>query len=362
MANAAFPVQSAIAVLPLLLAACGGPAPQAGKPASYVRTQTASIVDYAPDLVVSGEVSARNEVPLSFQAGGQLVEVRVEVGAHVDPGDILARLEPRTQQALVAAAQAGVLAAEAQVTQVNADFTRQQSLFDQGLVTRSQFEQAQTAAETAGNALAIAKAQVATAQQSLDQTVLKASVPGTITERDLSNGEIAQAGQTVLVLAEDGPRDAVFNVQEAVFLARPPGDGVTIGLVDNPAITARGALRSVSPTLDPKTGTVQVTVSLQDATGDMPLGSAVAATTKAKAIKATVIPWSALWSDGGKPAVWIVSAADQSVSLTPVQVMAYTTDSVVLSGGLAAGSVFVVEGGKLLHPGQIVTNAPEVSK
>jgi multidrug efflux pump subunit AcrA (membrane-fusion protein) len=87
----------------------------------------------------------------------------------------------------------------------------------------------------------------------------------------------------------------------------------------------------------------------------MPLGSAVIATAESRPIQAVILPWGALWSDGGKPAVWIVNPADQSVSLTPVEVSAYTTDSVVLSRGLSAGDVVVVEGAKLLHPGQIVT-------
>lgn len=350
------------ALLPLFLMACQGAAPAIDKPTTLVRVQTVAIVDYAPDIVINGEVLARNEVPLSFQSSGQLIAVQVDTGDHVEAGAVLARLEPKVQQANVSAAQAGVLAAKAAVGQANADFTRQNALFDQGLVTRSLFEQAQTTVQTAAAALDVANAQLATAREALRQTILTASVAGIITERNLSAGEIAQAGQPVFTLAADGPRDAVFNVQEAVFLAQPPGEHGVIESVDNPTVTATGTIRSVSPVLDAKTGTVQVTVSIADPTGDLPLGSAVIATVKARAFPAVILPWSALWSDAGKPAVWTVDPADSSVALTPVGIGAYVTGSVIIASGLEPGKVVVVEGAKLLHPGQIVSTTAEASK
>lgn len=351
-----------VLAMPITLAACQDSASSTERPAPLVRIQTVAIVDYAPDIIINGEVSAQNEVPLSFQSSGQLVQILADAGDHVEAGAELARLEPKTQQANVTAAQAGVVAAQANVNQADINFARQKALFDQGLVTRSVFEQAQTTVQTAAASLEVAQSQLATAQEALDQTVLKASDDGIITARKLSAGEIAQAGQTVFTLAVDGPRDAVFNVQESVFLARPPDAQGVVQSVDNPDVTAQGIIRNISPALDPNNGTVQVTASLIDPSGNLPLGSAVIATTKAKPSPAVILPWSALWSEDGKPSVWTVNATDNTVSLIPVDIKAYVTGSVIISSGLEPGDQVVVEGAKFLYPGQVVSIEPGTSK
>ncbi len=43
-------------------------------------------------------------------------------------------------------------------------------------------------------------------------------------------GQVVQTGQTVLVMAQDGPRDAVFNIFEAVLAAPPESKTVAVTL------------------------------------------------------------------------------------------------------------------------------------
>jgi multidrug efflux pump subunit AcrA (membrane-fusion protein) len=67
-----------------------------------------------------------------------------------------------------------------------------------------------------------------------------------------------------------------------------------------------------------------------------------------------ILPWTALSSIGGQPAVWIVDQADATVSLRPVEVANYETGKVIISAGLSPGSTVVVDGAKMLRPGQKV--------
>jgi multidrug efflux pump subunit AcrA (membrane-fusion protein) len=86
----------------------------------------------------------------------------------------------------------------------------------------------------------------------------------------------------------------------------------------------------------------------------MRLGSAITATTTLDAVGSIEVPASALTSDAGKPAVWVVDPATMLVSLRPIEVERFTPASVVVLNGLATGDVVVTAGVQALRPGQTV--------
>ena len=65
--------------------------------------------------------------------------------------------------------------------------------------------------------LETAKAQLGTANEALGDTELHAGAAGVITARNLEIGQVVQAAQSVFTLAQDGDRDAVFDVPESIF-------------------------------------------------------------------------------------------------------------------------------------------------
>ncbi|WP_246693731.1 HlyD family efflux transporter periplasmic adaptor subunit, partial [Mesorhizobium sp. M2E.F.Ca.ET.166.01.1.1] len=71
--------------------------------------------------------------------------------------------------------------------------------------------------------------------------------PGVITARQVEAGQVVQAAQTVFTIAEDGDRDAVFNVHETLVARTPSGPAVTITLLSDPQIRAVGKVREISP-------------------------------------------------------------------------------------------------------------------
>jgi len=207
---------------------------------------------------------------------------------------------------------------------------------------------------TARSTLDSAKAQVATAVDALTYNVLRAQRPGVVTSRSIDVGQVALAVQSAFIIAEDGPRDAVFNVFESVFFARPAGGGIRISLVSDPSVTAIGRVREVSPTVNANAGTVTVKVGLDEGADKMPLGAPVIGRGGFAARKVVSLPWTAAASDGGHLAVWLVDPQSRAVSLKRVSAESYEDDVLLLSGGLAGGEQVVTAGGKFLFPGEIV--------
>jgi RND family efflux transporter MFP subunit len=306
-------------------------------------------------VTLTGEVQARFSADLSFRVSGRVLERLVDIGAHVSAGDLLARLDPAEQQADFDAATAGVAAAEAQLRVAQATFDRQSSLLSSGFTTRVTYDQAQEQLRTAQSTLESAKAELGRTREALGDTELRARATGVITARSLELGQVVQSAQTVFTLAQDGERDAVFDVPESMFFADVERGRVSVALVSDSAVTATGHVREISPAVDAKSSTVRVKVAIQNPPSAMALGSAVAGTAAIKPAAEITLPWTALTALGSKPAVWIVNSKTNTVSLKPVIVGAYEAEAMLIKEGLEPGDRVVVEGGKLLSPGQPVT-------
>lgn len=335
------------------LAGCGKAADPA-KPAPLVRAQVVSQSSYAPTTCLTGEVKARVQSNLSFRVSGRITERSVEVGDHVSPDKVLARIDPTEQRADLVSAQASLQSAEARVRQTAAAFARQKALIKDGFTTQRDYDQAEADSRTAEGSLDAAKAQLGTAHDTLSYTELRAGAAGVITARNAEVGQVAQAAQTMFTLAEDGPRDAVFQVYEAAFLHKVTPDSIALTLVSNPAIKATGVIREVSPSADTASGTVRVKVTISDPPPGFDLGAVVSGCAQLAPRQVIVLPSSALSSLAGKPAVWIVDPKTMEVSLQGVAIIAYETGSVVIDGGLKPGDQVVTAGAKVLHPKQTV--------
>ncbi len=207
----------AVALLATPLGACNDRSTNPAERAAFVHTEIVQPRDGQASLTLTGDVEARFRADLSFRVSGRVLARLVDVGAHVNAGDVLARLDPAEQQAELDAATAGVAAAESQLRVAQATFDRQSSLMSSGFTTRVAYDQAQQDLQSAESTLESAKAQLGTAREALDDTELRARAAGVITARSLEVGQVVQAAEAVFTLAQDGERDAVFDVPESMF-------------------------------------------------------------------------------------------------------------------------------------------------
>lgn len=306
-------------------------------------------------VIITGEVIARVETDLSFRVSGRITGWFVDVGDAVKKDQVLARIDPEEQRADVEAAEAGVRAADAQLRLARTNFDRQKSLLNDGISTRRDFDDAETALRTAESSREAAIAQRGTAKELLSYTELRAPADGIVTARLAESGQVAQAAQTMFTIADTGPRDAVFDVYESLFFAQPSKEGVVVILLSDDKVRTTGTVREVSPTIDAEKGTVRVKIAMDRTPPEMTLGASVVGVGALAPRRVAVVPWQALSGTDGKPALWIVDKADNTVSLRPVEVASFETGVALISGGIEEGETYVADGTKLLRPGQTVT-------
>ena len=210
---------------PAVLSACSDHEPSAAKPAAFVTTTIVQLQEGQASVTLTGEVRARFRADLSFRVSGRAIARFVDVGSHVEAGQLLARLDPAEQRADVDAATASVASAEAQLRVAMVTFERQKSLITSGATTRVLYDHAEEGLRSAESALEAAKAQLGTAKDAFAYTELRAGAAGVITARNLEVGQVVQVAQPAFSLAQDGEREALFDVDEFFLgeLRRPYG-------------------------------------------------------------------------------------------------------------------------------------------
>ncbi len=341
----------------LLIAAALAGCDKKPTPAAQVRPVRTVTVGRAADgetVSLTGQVRAKDQVSLAFRLDGRMIKRPVNVGDNVKAGEIVAQLDPQNQQNELRTAQANLASAEAALTQARLTFGRQQQLLASGWTPRAKFDEAQQAFLSAQAKVDAAHAQVGIAQDQLSYTVLFADAPGVVTATGAEPGEIVHAGQTIVNVARQGGRDAVFDVSEQLNRTGPRDPVVQIALTNDPSVRATGRVREVSPQADSATRTFQVKVGIIDPPPAMQLGSTVTGSIKLSAPSGLPVPPSALTEADGRPAVWVVDPTSQTVSLRNVDVSRYDPADVVVSRGLSVGEIVVTAGVQTLHPGQKV--------
>ena len=206
--------------------------------------------------------------------------------------------------------------------------------------------------KTARAELETAEAQLKTAKDQVSYTELRVDAPGIVTATGAEPGEVVQAGQMIIRVARKEGRDAVFDVPAQLLRSAPSDPLITVSLTDDPAVTAVGRVREVSPQADPVTRTFEVKVGLTDPPAAMRLGSTVVGRMKLEAAPIIEIPASALTESDRRPAVWVVDPKSLTVSLRNVEVARNDPATVAISDGLDSGEIVVTAGTQALHPGQ----------
>ena len=182
-----------------------------------------------------------------------------------------------------------------------------------------------------------------------------------ITARNIEAGQVAQAAQMAFILAEDGPRDAVFSVFESVFSPTQPDLNRPLSC-RRPLVKALGKVREVSPVVDAKTGTVSVKVEI-DAVRPGPAARRGRGwhRTRGAWIMSSFCPGPLVAKKRQAGGLGSRSRYNPC-PLRPVTVARYEKERIVLDGGLKPGESVVTEGGKFLREGQIVVpRRPEQS-
>lgn len=347
--NARLIVHTAAAVL-VLAAGCGGDAPPPIEDVATipVRVVTPVMRRAEPQIVLTGMLGAKEEIPLGFKIGGVVARVAADAGDRVRSGQLLAALTLTEIEAQVAAAREGR-------DKARRDLTRAETLHRDSVVTIAQLEDARTGLE-------VAEAQLRAAEFNQQYAEVRAPADGVILRRQVESGQLVGPGTPVfvmnversgLVLRAGAPdRDAVrltAGMRAALRFDAFPGDGFN------------GQVERVGVAANPMTGTYEVEISVEPSQRRLVSGLiGTARVTPYAERPLPTIPTEALLEvDGEWASIYVLDEDATRVRRRRVRVVWLDGAVAGLAGGVDTTSRVVTAGATRLDDSTRVRVAPE---
>ncbi|MBZ0111858.1 MAG: efflux RND transporter periplasmic adaptor subunit [Thermoanaerobaculia bacterium] len=330
-----------------------------------VRNVRTARVDSAPiseELPFAGVLRAADRADLAFESSGRLDQRSVDVGAWVEKGQSLARLDAATLRNVSLRTRAQLAEAAARLEQLQRDRQRVVELVSEGAATEEELERVGSSLE-AGQAVVDAAQTAATeASRREGEAVLVAPFSGRVVDVHFEAGEWVDAGRTVLSIAGQKTLEVVVDVPESVIGILEVGAPVTIrfpfdrgmemtGRVVRRGLAARGAGRLFPVTVELPPGET-------DAARRRLPGMSVEAVFQLTTAEELSVPLAAVVNPGGSGARVVRISQQGTAERVEVDPIRLVGDRVVIRGGLNLGDRVVVAGGHGLSDGNQVEVVP----
>lgn len=318
---------------------CGGEKKQDLQQENYpVSVREVTLMKGTEQLDYSASVEADNTVDMAFSVSGRVLLVRVEEGAHVAKGALLAAVEPEKYQGAYDIANASFIKAAD-------NFKRSKELYDKGSLPERDFIAAQAD-------LAQAKANKDIAAKDLNDTRLMAPFAGVVTRKITELGALTAPGSPAFTLTKTDVMYVTAAIAEGDIARISEGDSVEVEI---PALSERrmGRVNIVNPQADNYSRTFEVKVRLKNEDGKILPGMMAQLhihTGKPESIIA--IPTGSILKDVDNIAYVFLAQPDHTAIKKRITISrAIGQNDVVVSDGLQAGDQLIVEGQTKLTDG-----------
>lgn len=226
---------------------------EANEPEQTLQTLIAGLQTIVSSVEATGTIEPIRVIEVKSQAGGEVLDLPVELGDNVDQGTLLVRIDPRDVNNAHAQAQADLDVAKAQADVAERQLERIEALHESDIVTAEELESAILSAANARASLVRATTNLELAADKLDDVTLRAPITGTIVERTVEQGQVVTGtrdltGGTVLMRMADLTEVQVRMLVDETDIGRlEPGLPADITVEAYPDRTFRGSVLKIEP-------------------------------------------------------------------------------------------------------------------
>lgn len=331
-------MKSKMATLLVLLAAvsCGSnegktgqAAPAAVTPNVEVAVAQARAVPQESTYASTVEAYVVNNI--MPQQGGRIRKINVEVGDYVSKGQILAEMD-RLQLDQLAL----------QIQNDDAEYERIKSLYEEGGLSRSDFEAAELGY----------KVRKSNYENVLENTILRSPVTGYITARNFDVGDMFAMSAPLFTVQQVVPVKLLVGISESEYTKVKKGDTVTLTVDAIPGRTFSGKIDRLYPVIDAATHTFKAEVVVENQNKVLRPGMYARVTVNFGSRSSIIVPDKALVKQEGTGTRFIyVLQEDGTVKYLPVKTGRHMGTEYEITEGLQDGWKVVVKGQAALRDG-----------
>lgn len=222
-------------------------------------------------VTATGTIEAVTSVTVGTQVSGIVNKLYVDYNSQVKKGQVIAELDKTNLLSELNTAKANMASAQSQLNYQNANMTRYQTLYQKGLVSADDYENALLTCRQAKEQVATAKEQVQRAQTNLGYATITSPIDGTVISKSVEEGQTVAASfntPELFTIAKDLTNmQVVADVDEADIGAVKEGDRVTFTVDAYPDDTFEGTVKQVrlQATTTNNVVTYEVVISAQNA-------------------------------------------------------------------------------------------------
>jgi RND family efflux transporter MFP subunit len=362
-------------VVVLLLLLLGGASVWWLKGARAIEVRTAPVLESAKVgnertvLNASGYVTARREATVSSKVTGKVTEVLVEEGNKVQEGQVLARLDDtnvktslRLAEAQLVSARNALAETRVRIREAEQELQRQTGLLQSKIAAQADYDHAEASAlalkarlEQQQADIGVAESQVASWQQQLDDTIIRAPFAGIVTSKNAQPGEMispisAGGGFTrtgICTIVDMQSLEIEIDVNESYINRVDSGQPVESTLDAYPEWKIPCKVIAIIPTADRQKSTVKVRVGFDKLDArilpemSVKVAFREAANPGSVAQSTVVVPKAAVHQQDGHDIVLVV--LNERAERRAVTVTGSTGDETTISAGLSAGEKVILD-------------------
>jgi membrane fusion protein, multidrug efflux system len=355
-----------LAVILGLLQFRGAAAPKGGDPSAVRAVPVMAVPAKTGDMGITlsglGTVASLNSVTVKSRVDGQLVRFPIQEGQLVHQGDLIAEIDPRPFQVQLMQAEGQKAKDEAAFKNASLDLQRFKTLFDQGILSKQQFDGQTSTVNQTEASLKADQAQVESAKLNLVYSRITAPISGKVGLRLVDPGNMVRATDAsgLCVINPIQPITVVFTIPadsiSQVLTHSANGKRLPVEAFDRDLKhkLAAGTVLAIDNQVDPTTGTVRIKALFDNLDNALFPNQFVNARLLVDTLKGVVIiPTAAIQRSPQGTFVYRIKA-DNTVEMVLVEIESADGDNSSLRTGISAGDMVVTDGLERLRPGTLV--------
>ncbi|NDQ57215.1 MAG: efflux RND transporter periplasmic adaptor subunit [Acidipila sp.] len=325
-------------------------------PAVAVQTMVVAPVAIADSSEYLATLKSRHSTALNPQVEGQVTHVFVKSGDRVAAGEPIMQIDPLKQQAQVMSQEAPHAAQSSNVDLAKIQAERAKKLFDAGVISKQDYDQAQTNLNTAQQQNRSLDAQVREQQVQLRYYRVTAPTAGVVGDVPVRVGDRVTVSTLLTTIDQAGSLELYINVP--VERSKDLNLGQTVNVLDgNGAVAAESRIDFISPEVDSSSQSILVKATVRNSSGAL----RNAQFTRARIIwgvrKGPALPVLAVSRINGQFFVFVVEGSGKSLVARQriLRLGELTNNLYPVLDGLKLGDRVVVQGAQNLTDGDKVT-------
>ena len=294
-------------VLPLMtlavVSACKG-APPKQPPPPKVQVAPAELAVFTDGVDTVSTLDSLVKVELAAQASGRIMQLGIDQGDEVNPGDLLVVLDQAQQQAQLVSDQAKLAEEQTRSETAKTNWERYAYLAAQGASSQKQLDQYRTQYLTSVEQVKTAQEKLRATEATLSYSNLRSPAGGTVADVHVQVGDVIQQGQVFTTLVQNAELEARVEIP-AVFSERVKiGLPVLLSAPGSDKVISTGSIDSIDPQVDATTQGLLVKALFKNPAGQLRSGQRLRTRVLLDQTEQLSVPFAAVTQTSGQSFVF----------------------------------------------------------